>query len=61
MHRVIRGIGELDMHEREKQALKFANAERNINQRRMLQQDLDLPYLLLDLRDRDEYDQVSYK
>lgn len=49
---VIRGIGEMDLFEREKQARKFANAERNLNK---LQQDLDLPYLLLDIRDRDEY------
>ena len=52
--RVIRGIGELDMHQREKQARKFAHAERNLTR---IQQDLDLPYLLLDIRDRDEYDQ----
>ena len=49
---MIRGIGELDMHEKEKQARKFAHAERNLNR---IQQDLDLPYLLLDLRDRDDY------
>lgn len=49
---VIRGIGEMDLFEREKQARKFANAERNLSK---LQQDLDLPYLLLDIRDKDEY------
>ena len=49
---VIRGIGEMDLFEREKQARKFANAERNLCK---LQQDLDLPYLLLDIRDKDEY------
>ena len=54
---MIRGIGELDMHEREKQARKFAQAERSFNQRRLIQQDLDLPYLLLDLRDHDDYEQ----
>lgn len=32
---------------------KFARAERRLMQ---LQQDLDLPYLLLDLRDRDDYE-----
>jgi centrosomal protein CEP41 len=42
------------MHQREKQARKFAHAERNLTR---IQQDLDLPYLLLDIRDRDEYDQ----
>lgn len=55
---VIRGIGEYDVYEknyeREKVARKFAHAERNLIK---LQQDLDLPYLLLDLRTRDEYDQ----
>jgi centrosomal protein CEP41 len=51
---VIRGIGELDMYEREKQKRKFAHMEHNLQK---LQQDLDLPYLLLDLRTKDEYDQ----
>lgn len=51
---VIKGVGELDTYEREKQARKFAQAERNLHK---LQQDLDLPYLLLDVRDKDEYDQ----
>jgi rhodanese-related sulfurtransferase len=37
----------------EKNIQKFALAEKNLNK---LQQDLDLPYLLLDVRDRDEYD-----
>ena len=37
----------------EKNSQKFALAERNLNR---MQQDLDLPYLLLDIRDRDEYD-----
>lgn len=41
-------------YDREKQARKFAQAERNLFK---LQQDLDLPYLLLDVRDKDEYDQ----
>ncbi len=52
--RVIRGVGELDSYGKERYARKFANAERNLNK---LQQDLDLPYLLLDMRDKDEYEQ----
>ena len=57
---MIRGIGELDTSEKEntsgnsKAGRQFALAERNLQK---LQQDLDLPYLLLDLRDKDEYDQ----
>lgn len=51
---VIRGVGELDSYGKERYARKFANAERNLNK---LQQDLDLPYLLLDMRDKDEYEQ----
>jgi centrosomal protein CEP41 len=50
---VIRGVGELE-HAQGKQARKFENAEKNL---RVMQQDLDLPYLLLDLRDSDEYQQ----
>lgn len=41
------------MYEKEKVARKFADAEKNLNK---LQQDLDLPYLLLDLRDKDDYE-----
>ena len=52
--RVIRGIGELDAYEREKRARKLAHMERYLHK---LQQDLDLPYLLLDMRTRDDYDQ----
>ncbi|CAF0732433.1 unnamed protein product [Brachionus calyciflorus] len=51
---VIKGVGELDTGDRERQSRKFAQAERNLTK---LQQDLDLPYLLLDIRDRSEYDQ----
>lgn len=51
---VIKGIGELDTEDRERQARRFARAERNLNK---LQQNSDLPYLLLDIRDRDEYNQ----
>ena len=57
---VIRGVGELDPAKelygngREKKAQQnFELAEKNLNK---LQQDLSLPYLLLDLRERDEYD-----
>ena len=50
---VIRGVGELDAYGKERNARKFATAEKNLSK---LQQDLDLPYLLLDLRDKDEYD-----
>lgn len=58
LQKVIRGIGELDddtahNHQRHDK-MRFLHAERKLIQ---LQQDLDLPYLLLDLRDRDEYDQ----
>lgn len=42
------------MYGKEKAARKFADAEKNLVK---LQQDLDLPYLLLDIRTRDEYDQ----
>jgi rhodanese-related sulfurtransferase len=42
------------MYGKEKAARKFAEAEKNLVK---LQQDLDLPYLLLDIRTRDEYDE----
>lgn len=51
LQKVIRGIGELDNYNYRN---KFERAEKRLIQ---LQQDLDLPYLLLDLRDRDEYEQ----
>lgn len=57
---VIRGVGELDPvkpkygNGREKKAQQnFELAEANLNK---LQQDAGLPYLLLDLRDKDDYD-----
>jgi centrosomal protein CEP41 len=43
----------MDSLEREKMSRKFANAERNLNK---LQQSTDLPYLLLDIRTKDDYD-----
>lgn len=48
LQKVIRGIGEMD-----NQGRQFERAEKRLMQ---LQQDLDLPYLLLDLRERDDYD-----
>lgn len=60
---VIRGVGEIDPTKarfgngREgKAAQNFELAEQNLCK---LQQDLDLPYLLLDMRDKDEYDRCS--
>ena len=47
-------MGELDLYEKEKEDRKFVSAEKNLKK---LQQDLDVPYLLLDLRDKDEYDE----
>lgn len=51
---VIKGIGELDTEDRERQMRRFARAERNLNK---LQQNSDLPYLLLDIRERDDFNQ----
>lgn len=57
---VIRGVGELEPvkemfgNGREKKVQQnFALAEENLNK---LKQDMSLPYLLLDMRDKDEYD-----
>ena len=57
---VIRGVGELDPAKAKfgngregKTAQNFELAEQNLNR---LQQDLDLPYLLLDMREKDQYD-----
>lgn len=56
LQKVIRGIGELDNYSQlpSKRGQQFERAEKRLMQ---LQQDLDLPYLLLDLRDRDDYEQ----
>lgn len=52
LQKVIRGIGEMD-NNNNYQGRQFERAEKRLMQ---LQQDLDLPYLLLDLRDRDDYE-----
>jgi centrosomal protein CEP41 len=52
LQKLVRGIGELDAYDSEARR-RFERAERRLHE---LQQDADLPYLLLDLRDRDDYD-----
>jgi centrosomal protein CEP41 len=56
---VISGIGEMDANDREKRAQRLEKVEKNfLIKQQQQQQDFtsDMPYLLLDLRDRDEYE-----